>query len=253
MIILENRASVAQQVEHPAVNRTVGSSSLSRGATYLPLGINGGLVKTLWNIRNLSKNTQLIHSKNLRRLARESNLNEPKNVEEFVFNLNVTNKYRNALFDAYSQYCSANELDWDRPSIKIEVYPVKIPTEENIDKVIACASYKYAAIFHLSKHGLRPDEISKIILRDIDFQRGALSVRTSKMGLDRTLKLKPEALDLLKHYVFSNQIIDITDLCFLNLVHSSIGISYTYNSLPKTNIFDIFSVLFIFFNYYLKN
>ena len=84
MIILENRASVAQQVEHPAVNRTVGSSSLSRGATYLPLGINEGLVKTLWNIRNLSKNMQIIYSKNLRRLARESNLNEPKNIEELM-------------------------------------------------------------------------------------------------------------------------------------------------------------------------
>ena len=117
MIILENRASVAQQVEHPAVNRTVGSSSLSRGAINLPLGIKEGLVKTLWSIWYLSENTQKIYSKNLRRLSRESDLNEPKNVEEFVFGLNVTNKYRNALFDAYSQYCSANEIDWDRPSI----------------------------------------------------------------------------------------------------------------------------------------
>ena len=47
MIMLENRASVAQQVEHPAVNRTVGSSSLSRGATNLPQDYEEGLFKIL--------------------------------------------------------------------------------------------------------------------------------------------------------------------------------------------------------------
>jgi len=31
-------------------------------------------------------------------------------VEKFVFNLDVSNKYRNALFDAYSHYCKANEI-----------------------------------------------------------------------------------------------------------------------------------------------
>ncbi len=35
-----------------------------------------GLVKALWSIRNLSKNTQMIYSKNLRRIAINSDLNE---------------------------------------------------------------------------------------------------------------------------------------------------------------------------------
>jgi hypothetical protein len=35
-----------------------------------------GLVKALWSIRNLSKNTQRIYSKNLRRIAINSDLNE---------------------------------------------------------------------------------------------------------------------------------------------------------------------------------
>ncbi|MDP7208114.1 MAG: hypothetical protein QGH14_05980, partial [Candidatus Bathyarchaeota archaeon] len=119
-------------------------------------------MKALWSIRNLSKNTQRIYSRNLRRLCRETDVNQPQKVEAYVFSLDVTNKYRNALFDSYSHYCKANEIQWDRPRVKSEAYPVKVPTEENIDKVIACATLKYAAVFHLSKHGLRPDEISKI-------------------------------------------------------------------------------------------
>jgi integrase len=156
----------------------------------------------------------MIYSKNLRRIAKVADLNCPERVEEFVFRLEVTNKYRNALFDSYGHYCKANEIKWDRPEIRAEVYPIKVPTEENIAKVIACASLKYAAIFHLSKHGLRPDEISKITLRDLDLSNGFLSVRTSKMGLERTLKLKPEAFDLLRDYVNRSQISNLKEKLF---------------------------------------
>jgi integrase len=147
-------------------------------------------------------------------MAKTADLNSTERIEAFVFGLEVMNKYRNALFDAYGHYCKANEIKWDRPEIRAEVYPVKVPTEENIDKVIVCASLKYAAIFHLSKHGLRPDEISKITLRDIDLTSGVLSVRTSKMGLERTLKLKPEAFDLLRDYVNRRQSSNLNEKLF---------------------------------------
>jgi integrase len=91
---------------------------------------------------------------------------------------------------------------------------VKVPTEEKINLIIGQATTRYATIYHLSKHGLRPDEISKITLRDIDFERGTLLINTSKQGLERNLKLKPEAKDLLKEYVHLNQIIEINKRIF---------------------------------------
>ena len=75
-----------------------------------PQGLDEKLFKTLWSIRNLSENTQNIYAKNLKRLSRETNLDDSMSVEKFVFNLDVSNKYRNALFDAYSHYCKANEI-----------------------------------------------------------------------------------------------------------------------------------------------
>jgi len=134
-------------------------------------------------------------------MARKTDLNDTVKVERYVFSLEVKNTYRNALFDAYSQYCRVNSIEWNRPELKTEIYPVKVPTEENIDKVISSASMKYAVIFHLSKHGLRPDEISKVTLRDIDFSMNRLSVRTSKLGLERTITLKKETIDLLRDYI----------------------------------------------------
>jgi integrase len=156
----------------------------------------------------------MIYSKNLKRICKNSDLNDPDSVERYVFGLDVSNKYRNSLFDAYSHYCSTNDINWRRPVLKTEVYPVKIPTEVNIDKIIACATPKYATVFQISKHGLRPDEISKITLRDIDFDRCALNVRTSKMGLDRTLRLKPQTRDLLRDYVGLHGISDINQRLF---------------------------------------
>jgi integrase len=135
-------------------------------------------------------------------------------VERFVFSLDVSNAYKNALFDAYSHYCKTSETDWNRPQVKEESTPIKIPTEENIDKIISSATQRYSTVFHLSKHGLRPHEISKIRLRDIDLKRGTLEVRTSKSGKARTLKLSSETTDLLREYVNNNQISYIDEELF---------------------------------------
>ena len=61
---------------------------------------------------------------------------------------------------------------------------------------------------------MRPDEISKVTLRDIDFERGTLLVNSSKQGLERNLQLRPEAKDLLKEYIHLNQIKEINTRIF---------------------------------------
>jgi integrase len=79
--------------------------------------------------------------------------------------------------------------------------PIVVPTEERIDRIISRCSLKFITIFQISKHGLRPDEISKIVLRDIDLQRGLLAVRSSKLGAERTIKLKECTRENLRTYI----------------------------------------------------
>jgi integrase len=105
------------------------------------------------------------------------------------------------LLSAYLYYCKANGKTWIPPRIKAQSDPIIIPTEERIDKIIGAGLQKWITVFSISKHGLRPDEVSKIVLRDIDLQRGLLTVRTSKLGAERTLKLKEYALYNLKTYI----------------------------------------------------
>ena len=131
-----------------------------------------------------------------------------------MFQQEWKNTTKNSHFDAYRQYCLANDIDWIRPKLMNNTYPVKIPTETKIDLIISTATQKYSTIFHISKHGLRPDEISKITLRDLDLERGTLAVRTSKLGLERTLKLKSETTDLLREYVHKQNIDNLNQRLF---------------------------------------
>jgi len=93
--------------------------------------------------------------------------------------------------------------------LKCQSIPIVVPSEERIDKIMGRCTLKDIAIFQISKHGLRPDEVSKITLRDIDLQRGLLTVRTSKLGEARTIKLKEIAIMNFRAYI---QFKNITDL-----------------------------------------
>ena len=152
-------------------------------------------------MRNLNSTSQRGYSKKLKFLEKRVNLDNPTETENYILSLNNATKYKSTLLFAYLHYCQTNKISWTPPSFKTKAKPIIVPTEERIDKIISRCSLKYFTIFGLSKHGLRPDEISKITLRDVDLQRGLLTVKTSKLGAERTLKLKENVNDSLRNYI----------------------------------------------------
>jgi integrase len=127
------------------------------------------------------------------------------------------NKYKNNLLTAYSAYCKANDVQWERPErLRNEVCPIMVPTEERIDKIISCSTLTYSTVFSISKYGLRPDEVGKITLRDVDLERRSLTVRTSKLGLGRTLQLDQKTVDKLKDYIARRKITGVNQRLFAN-------------------------------------
>ena len=134
-------------------------------------------------------------------MNKHTDLNSPLVTENYVLSLEKTNKYKVTLLSAYMHYCSANGIRWVPPRLKCESMPIVVPTEERIDRIISRCSLKFITIFQISKHGLRPDEVSKIVLRDIDLQRGLLTVRTSKLGAERTIRLNECTRENLRTYI----------------------------------------------------
>jgi integrase len=157
------------------------SSNLSRATTCSRSLTEERLIKALWQLRNLKPSSQKGYLKKLKYLNKNTNLDNPRVTENFVLSLEKSNKYKMTLLSAYLHYCSANGICWVPPRLKCESVPIVVATEERIDRIISRCSLKYITIFQISKHGLRPDEISKIVLRNIDLQRGLLTVRTSKL------------------------------------------------------------------------
>ncbi|HUW47659.1 MAG TPA: hypothetical protein VMW36_02815 [Patescibacteria group bacterium] len=125
--------------------------------------------KAIWNrLTYLGKYVDLMHS---------------AEVEKFVYSKQCKNNYKNKLFEAYERFCSANDVCYKKlKKLKCEEFVINVPTEQRIDKVIACCGWIYSTVFSLSKYGLRSDEIAKLTLRHVDLENGRINVPTSKLG-----------------------------------------------------------------------
>jgi len=173
------------------------------------------IIKTLTKLQHLSKSNQRAISYRLKRLNREANLRIPAEVEKFIYSMNVKNNYKNKLFAAYQRFCDANSIPYKKPKkLREEKYVIHVPTEQRIDKIIACCGRVYTVVFSLSKYGLRPDELSKLTLRNIDLQNRKLTIPTSKLGAQRTLKMRRNTVEILREYINRKGIASPNDRLF---------------------------------------
>jgi len=61
---------------------------------------------------------------------------------------------------------------------------------------------KYVLVFSILRDtGMRPIELERTRVKDIDLDTGVISVRTAKGGLGRSLKVKPQTLAMLKEHL----------------------------------------------------
>jgi len=153
------------------------------------------------------------------RIAKEEcGFESPLEVERFVYSMDVSNNYKNKLFQAYSLLCKANGIEFQKPKLlAVQPFVIRIPTEERIDNIISCCHWVYATVFSLSKYGLRPDEISKLTLKSFDLEHGQLTVPTSKLGLQRTIQLKTQTVELLRDYMVRRKATSIDQRLFASV------------------------------------
>jgi len=105
-------------------------------------------------------------------------------------------------------------LEWERPRYFVASKLPRIPLESQINLIISKSSLKLATAISISKDtGLRPIEICRLRLRDIDLQKGAVYPATAKHGSPRVLKLSKTTLNVLNKYLTSRHI-EINDKLF---------------------------------------
>jgi len=142
----------------------------------------------------------------LRYLAKNVNLDDPEAVKLFMAQKECADSYKHCLVKTYNYYVKYHGLAWDKPKYRPINKLFKVPTKEAIEKIIASASPKYATIFRLlMETGASPIELHKVTLRDIDFDKGTITIPGCKGHKARVIKLKPSTIGLLRLYLSEHE------------------------------------------------
>jgi len=162
-------------------------------------------LNVLWELkkRGYAETTIKGYSKRLKMLTKHVNLDNPEVVKTFIATQsNWSNAYKESCVNAYSHYIREFGLSWEKPIYKRSRRLPNVPTTEQVNKIIAHAGRKYSMIFSVLRDtGLRPVELHRLTLKNIDLDKGIIYPETAKSGNVRALKLKKSTLAMLKGYV----------------------------------------------------
>ncbi len=142
----------------------------------------------------------------LRMLSKHVSLDVPDAVKAFIATRNTwSNAFKESVSKSYDQYVRMNGLSWNSP---FYAYSKKLPyiaTTEQLNKIISNCRKKYALILSILRDtGLRPIELHRLTLKEIDLEKGNVTAYSAKNGNPRLLKVKPSTLAMLKEYVAEN-------------------------------------------------
>ena len=159
------------------------------------------LVSYAWELKKNGRTDETITTI-IHRLAllgkRTTNINDPEQVKEALSKLQWKNSTKQQAVIAYTGYLNFLGKMWNRPKYTPEQRNPFIPTEEEIDTLIAASNPKLAALLQLLKEtGMRIGEACKLEWTDVDFQRRTVNITPEKNSNPRTLPLTDKALTML--------------------------------------------------------
>lgn len=163
------------------------------------------LFQVIWKLKTqgYSERTLKGYSKRLRLLARNTDVDNPMAVKNFIASQERwSNAYKEGVVNAYVHYVREYGLSWEKPVYKRPARLPNVPSTEQLNKIIAHAGRKYALVFSILRDtGLRPVELQRLTLRNIDSEKGVIYPESAKNGSARALRLLPSTLAMLKEYV----------------------------------------------------
>jgi len=176
----------ALEEEAYAEKRAAGATETSQSQT---ADIKGKLVEFAWWMKKqgYAESTIMRRVKALEVLCkRGANLYDPESVKEVISRQNWSENGKDVVVRAYSCFLKMVGGSWSPPIIReIEKLPF-IPTEQELDSLIAAAHGKLAVFLQLLKEtGMRAGEAWSLKWTDIDFENGTVRVTPEKGGAEQ--------------------------------------------------------------------
>ena len=141
------------------------------------------ILTVLWHLKTQGKADATIKNiyKCLYRLAQYSDLDNPDSVLTFVATFDRKQGYKRNLIMAYEHYVKLYGLTWIKPKYHENAKMPKIPQENKIELIMANSPLKLRTAIAISKDtGLRPVELMRITLRNLDLTNGTIYPETAK-------------------------------------------------------------------------
>ena len=140
--------------------------------------------------------------KSLSYIGRHADLNNPEQVKQFIANLQTTNNYKRNLSYAYNKYCEYYQIQWKPPLYRQEQKTIRMPTTAQLQMLIANSRDIMTIKLTLSKEtGLRPIELCRLKVKDIDLTQRIVYPTTAKHGAPRALKISTNLQEMLIAHV----------------------------------------------------
>jgi len=177
-VILQDAKNLAPETEIKTVRESLENT---------PQDLKGKLVEFAWHMekQGLAPSTISTNTGSLRALLkRNANLLDPESVKEALAREKAwsPNRRRNVI-NAYTQFLKTLGLIWEKPKCTVTRGIPFIPTEAEIDALVAGCSIRVSAFLQLLKEtGMRSGEANRLKWKDLDVERRILTLNEPEKG-----------------------------------------------------------------------
>ncbi len=175
---------------------------------------------------NKSDYTIRFTRKALTYIQRHAPLTQPEAVKTFIASLNKTDGYKKNLCTAYNHYCKFTQTTWNKPKYLQEAKNISLAPKEKLLMIIAEAGKQLGIRLQTSMEtGLRPVELCRLKVKNIDFEHKTVNPTTAKGGNPRTIPLSASLTEKLKERTLTKNL-NPTDNLFGNMTADQYGCAY---------------------------
>ncbi len=116
-------------------------------------------------------------------IDRGANLYDPESVKDVMARQKWSANRRRNVVNAYTLFLKKHGLSWEKPKIKVTRKIPFIPTEAELDALIAGCGKKTATFLQLLKEtAMRAGEAKRLLWTDVDFERQIIRLNSPEKG-----------------------------------------------------------------------
>jgi integrase len=152
--------------------------------------------------------------KALNTISSHANLDNSDEVRTFIAMLKTSDGYKRNLCIAYNKYAKYYKIAWNMPSYRPEAKNIALPTKEKIQMLIASAGKLLGMKLQMSMEtGLRPIELARLKVKDLDLDHKTVNPTTAKKGNARTVPMSETLTAKLREHIANHKLAS-ADLLF---------------------------------------